>query len=175
MKKIVLLLIVVFGLLTKVQAQDDAISRYFNQYSDDEQFTSVYISNRMFSMFSKVVENDKEDVELKQAISKLKGLRILSSSKLVDGKKMYREASKTLPMKGYEELMVVKSEGNELKFLIIEANGKIKELLMLTGGTNNFFMLSMIGDIDLAQISKLSKTMNVEGIEHLNKLKDKKK
>ncbi|MES2731774.1 MAG: DUF4252 domain-containing protein [Bacteroidota bacterium] len=174
MKKFSLLLFA-WCLSWQVQAQDDAISKYFSQYTDDDKFTSVYISNRMFSLFSKVVEDQQEDRDIKQAISKLKGLRILSSDKLSDGKKMYQEAIRTLPMKGYEELMVVKSEGTEMKFLIIEADGKIRELLMLSGGGKDFFLLSMIGDIDLNQVSKLSKSMDVQGLENLNHLKDKNK
>ena len=160
---------------TQALAQADAISKYFSQYADDDKFTSVYISNRMFSLFAKAMEDDKEDRDIKQAISKLKGIRILSSDKLADGKKMYQEAARNLPLKGYEELMVVKSEGQELKFLIIEAGGKISELLMLSGGGKDFFLLSLIGDIDLKQISKLSRSMDVKGMENLEKLDDKKK
>lgn len=182
MNRILVLCLFILGLTwqsqaqTPAQSQADAISRYFSQYADDDKFTSVYISNRMFNLFSKAVEDDKEDREIKQAISKLKGIRILSSDKLADGKKMYQEAARSLPLKGYEELMVVKREGHhELKFLIIEAGGKISELLMLSGGGKDFFMLSMIGDIDLKQISKLSKSMDVKGLEDLEKLDDKKK
>ena len=40
-------------------AQDDAIKKYFNKYSEDERFTSVYVSNKMFSMFSN--DDDQED------------------------------------------------------------------------------------------------------------------
>jgi hypothetical protein len=174
MKKI-LLLFIALGLSWQCRAQDDAISKYFSRYSDDDQFTSVYISNRMFNLFAKTVADAKEDREIKQAISKLKGLRILSSDKLADGKKMYQEATRMLPIKGYEELMVVKSEGKEMKFLIIEAEGKIKELLMLSGGGKDFFLLSMIGDIDLEQVSKLSKSMDVEGLNDLEKLENKDK
>ena len=181
MKKVVAFIFLTLGLAWQSRAQTaalqqaDAISRYFSQYADDEKFTSVYISNRMFSLFAKAVEDDKEDREIKQAISKLKGIRILSSDKLNDGKKMYQEAARSLPLRGYEELMVVKSEGQELKFLIIESGGKISELLMLSGGGKDFFLMSMIGDIDLKQISRLSKSMDVKGMENIEKLDDKPK
>ena len=171
MKRAILFFLAV-GLAGPVRAQDDAISRYFSQYSDDDNFTSVYVSNRMFSLFSRAVEDDPADRELKRAISKLKGLRILSSDKMRDGKRMYQEAARTILDRGseYEELMVVKSEGKELKFLVVESGDKIRELLMLSGGGKDFFMLSLIGDIDLKQISRLSKSMDVKGLEDLEKL-----
>ncbi|MBC7920414.1 MAG: DUF4252 domain-containing protein [Ferruginibacter sp.] len=170
--KIAILFFLAVGLAGPVRAQDDAISRYFSQYSDNDDFTSVYVSSRMFSLFSRAVEDDPEDRELKRAISKLKGLRILSSDKMRDGRKMYQEAARTILDRGteYEELMVVKSEGQELKFLVVESGDKIKELLMLSGGGNDFLMLSLIGDIDLKQISRLSKSMDVKGLENLEKL-----
>ena len=153
-------------------AQDDAVSKYFNKYSDDERFTSVYISNRMFSMFSS--EDDKaEDKELKEVLNKLGGLRILTSDQ-ANGTQMYQEAHRLLVTKGFEDLMEVKEKGkSEFKFMIREVNGKIRELLMLSGAGKDFFLMSLIGDIDLNKISKLSKSLDVDGIENLDKL-DKK-
>lgn len=153
-------------------AQDDAIKKYFNKYSDDERFTSVYVSNKMFSMFSNADE-DGADKELKEILNKLGGLRILSSDE-ANGTKMYQEAHDLLVTNGFEDLMEVKEKGkSEFKFMIREVNGKIRELLMLSGQGNKFFLMSLIGDIDLKKISKLSKTLDVEGIENLDKLKDK--
>jgi hypothetical protein len=151
-------------------AQDDAIRKYFNKYSDDERFTSVYVSSKMFSMFS---NDNGEDKELKEVLSKLGGLRILSSDH-AEGSKMYQEAHGLLVTNGFEDLMEVKEKGKtEFKFMIREVNGKIRELLMLSGKGSSFFLMSLIGDIDLKKISKLSKTIDVDGIENLDKLKDK--
>lgn len=153
--------------------QEDAISKFFNKYSDDEKFTNIYISQRMFSMFSEIPvdENEKDVME---AINSLEGLRILSSDS-VDGMKLYKEAFTTLNAKSFEELMVIRDGNQELKFLIRESGGKIRELLMLSGEEKSFFILSIIGNIDLKQISKLSKTMDVKGMENLDNLKDDKK
>ena len=73
---------------------------------------------------------------------------------------------------GFEDLMEVKEKGKtEFKFMIREVNGKIRELLMLSGKGNNFFLMSLIGDIDLKKISRLSKSIDVDGIENLDKLR----
>lgn len=152
-----------------VHAQNDAISTFFSQYMDDERFSSIYISGKMFNLFTQIAENEDEDV-MRETISKLAGLRILSSDQ-VNGEKMFQEVSKNLSTKGFEELMFIKEGGKpEMQFLVKEANGKINELLMLSGSDNDFFMLSLIGDIDLNQISKLSKSMDIQGMENLEKV-----
>lgn len=167
-KPIIFLLLILTSQLAF--GQEDAISKFFNKYSDDENFTNIYISQRMFSMFSEIPvdENEKEVME---AINSLEGLRILSSDS-VDGMKLYKEAFKTLNAKSFEELMVIRDGNQELKFLIRESGGKIRELLMLSGEESSFFILSIVGNIDLKQISKLSKTMDVKGMENLENLKD---
>lgn len=172
MKKIIIIaLICAFGM--KGQAQDDAISKFFSQYSNDDKFTNIYISKKMFSMFSEIPV-DEDEKEVKEAISQLEGLRILTSEE-VDGMKLYNEAFKTLQGNSFEELMVIRDGDQQLKFLIKENKGKISELLMLSGEKSSFFILSLVGDIDLKQISKLSKTMDVKGMENLENLDKKNK
>ncbi len=168
MKKILITLILLL-MAVSLHAQNDAISRFFSQYMDDERFSSVYISGKMFNLFAKITDDEDEKV-MRETISKLGGLRILSSDK-VNGVKMFEEVSKNLTTKGFEELMFIKEGGKpEMQFLVKEANGKINELLMLSGSGNEFFMLSLIGDIDLNQISKLSKSMDIQGMENLEKI-----
>ncbi|MGK7395441.1 MAG: DUF4252 domain-containing protein [Candidatus Cyclobacteriaceae bacterium M3_2C_046] len=171
MKKILIIQLIILGGYLNGMSQADAISSLFNQYMDDERFTSIYISGKMFSMFAKIPEDEEKD--LKEVISNLNGLRILSSDS-VDGERMYKDATKNLSMKGYEELMFIKEGGQqELQFLVKEADGRINELLLLSGRANNFFLMSLIGNIDLSKISKLSKSMDIEGMEQLEKLKEK--
>ncbi|HUB59794.1 MAG TPA: DUF4252 domain-containing protein, partial [Puia sp.] len=60
-------------------AQDDAIGKFFGRYIDDDRFTVVSISPRMFRLMSKV-NWDTVSSDLKQTVSKLTSLRILSTS-----------------------------------------------------------------------------------------------
>ena len=45
---------------------------------------------------------------------------------------------------------------------------------MIAGGNEEFMLLSLFGEIDLKQVSKISKKMNIDGLEQLEKIKDKK-
>jgi hypothetical protein len=46
----------------------------------------------------------------------------------------------------------------------------IEELLLLVGSPDEFVLLSLTGKIDLDKISELSNTLDVQGLEHLDKL-----
>lgn len=174
MKHYIIILLTMCLQISQALAQEDAISKFFGKYMDDQRFTSVYISGKMFSMFAKIpVEEDEK--ALKEAVSNLSGLRILTSDS-VNGRMLYNDAAKNLSLQGYEELMFIKEGGQEeMQFLVKEdEKGIIKELLMLMGGRNNFFLMSIIGNIDLEQLAKLSKSMDIKGLENLEKLNDKK-
>ena len=81
---------------------------------------------------------------------------------------MYKEAITLVEGKGFEELMSVREEDKDIRFLIKEKDNKIDELFMVMGGNNEFGMLSIVGDgIDLNALNKLSKTIGMEGFEEL--------
>jgi hypothetical protein len=130
----------------------------------------------MFGLFANLDSEDQEDQELLEAISKVKGLRIIARDEISteQANALYKEAFQLIPMNKYDELMTVKDKDNDMKFLIKEENGIITELLMVIHGNTEFFLLSLIGDIDLKQISRLSQSMSIDGFEHLEKIDEKK-
>jgi len=149
-----------------VSAQSNSIDKYFEKYQDDERFTRISISSRMFGLFSNFDPEDEAEQEVVQTISKLKGLRILAADSIAEAKSLYRAAVKK-PSVDMEELMTVENANQELRFFITEADGIITELLMVSYDGNSVMLMSLIGNIDLKQISKLSDKMNIEGFEHL--------
>jgi hypothetical protein len=173
MKKITIVALMMLA-VNGVFAQD-AISKFFSKYQDDESFTQVTVSSKMFSLFTNMDVDSPEDKEVLQAISKLKGLRILGKENTSDARKLYKEAFALIPMKEFEELMTVRDKDQDFKFLIKESGGKISELVMIMGGADDFMLMSLYGEIDLKQVSHLGKKMNVGGLEQLEKLDDKKK
>ena len=168
MKKVFIFSIFILSTIA-VNAQDDAISKFFSKYENDESFTQVTITARMFSLFTNLDTEDAQDQEVIDAISKVKGLKILAKD-ASNGKELYDEAFGLIKGKGYEELMTVREENSDMRFMIIEKNGIITELLMIMGGDDEFLILSLVGDIDLKQISKLSQSMDIDGFEKLENL-----
>ncbi len=171
--------ILVFGavmlMITGAYAQGSAVSDFFNKYQNDESFSQVTISSKMFGLFTNMELEDKEDQEVLSAISKLKGLKILAKDDTRESRELYNEANKMLPKSQYEELMYVRDKDKDMRFFISEKGGKINELVMIAGGSNDFMLLSIFGEIDLKQISKIGKKMDVDGLKDLERLKDNKK
>jgi CII-binding regulator of phage lambda lysogenization HflD len=150
----------------------DAISKFFSKYQSDESFSQVTVSSKMFNLFTNMEVESKEDQEVLNAISKLKGLRILAKENTSDARALYKEAFALIPTKEFEELMSVRDKDKDMKFYIKESGGKISELVMIMGGTDDFMVMSLFGEIDLKQVSKIGKKMNVEGLQKLEKMND---
>ncbi len=148
----------------------DAISKFFSKYQNDESFSQVTVSSKMFGLFTNMDADTQEDKEVLEAISKLKGLRILAKEDARNARELYKEAFTLIPTNQYEELMSVRDKDKDMKFLIKESGGKISEMIMVLGGTTQFMVLSLYGEIDLKQVSRLGKKMNVSGLDNLRNL-----
>lgn len=169
MKKIILTAMMIMTVVVMTTAQD-VISSFFSKYANDDSFTQVTISSKMFGLFTDLEANAPEDQEVLDAISKLKGLRILAKEDARNARELYKEAFSLIPAKTYEELMTVRDKDKDMKFFIKESGGKISELLMVMGGTNQFMVMSVFGEIDLKQISRIGKRLKVSGLENLQNM-----
>ncbi|MCB2196114.1 MAG: DUF4252 domain-containing protein [Bacteroidetes bacterium] len=167
MKKVIVNLIFIL-IPMMLLAQKTPVDELFDKYSGKEGFTSVYITSYMFSMFTDVETNDPEFDEL---MKNLKAIKILATDETYNGNaNFYKEIIDKLPMDQYKELMVIKEKDQDVKFLINEKDGKIVELLLIAGGKDENALISIQGNIDLKNISKLSKSMQIEGLEHLEEI-----
>ncbi|MFT4771033.1 MAG: hypothetical protein ACI9CP_000485 [Cryomorphaceae bacterium] len=150
-----------------VMAQD-AIDRYFSKYADDPEFTSITISSKMFGLFSNIETDDPDNKEVLDAMKDLTGIRIITSEDSesnVDYQKVIKQVGKE-----YEMLMSVDEKDEKVRFFVREESGQIAELFMIAGGKGNLFLMSISGIIDLEKISKISKNMNIGGMDYLENL-----
>jgi len=155
-----------------VFGQADPIDEIFNKYSEKEGFTYVSFSTRMLGLLAGIeVQSGNSD----NVMLHLKSIRILSENDSIPhpGVNFYSELSKKLNLSVYEELMVVKEGQNVTKFLVKQSGDKISELLVISGGKGGNTLISIRGDINLKEISQLSKTMGMEELEQLEEI-DKK-
>jgi len=171
MKKLILSITAICLTLIN-QAQTNPIDEMFNKYSEKQGFTVVSISGKMFSMFA---NEEKDNKEAGDVIGRLKSIRILSveDSLLNKNLNFYTELSKKIDFSVYEELMVVK-EGPDITKFLIRQNGKmISELLVITGGPGGNSLISIKGDLNLKNISDLSKDIGIQELKSLDKIEKK--
>ena len=174
MKRIVerflIILTIMGGLQAAAFSQSDAIQRFFDNYVNDDRFTTVNVTSKMFELIYQI-EIEELDEDTRDVIRNLDGLRVLST-KFNTGD-FYNEATSKVTSSEYEVLMEV--TGNEkAKFWVREDADLIKELLMIARADDEFIMISFTGDIDLAKISRIADKIDIHGIRHLEKM-DKEK
>jgi len=158
-----------------VNAQNDVIAKFFNKYDGDETFSKVAISGKMFSMMANIDGTTEEEKAMISAISKIKGLKILKKDDARNSRELFKEALSMVPAGQFEELMTVRDKDKDMKFFTKESGGKISELVMVMGGNNEFMVMSLFGEIDLKEMGKIGKSVNIDGLQNLDKIRDKDK
>ena len=164
------------ALFLMVSAQSSPADKIFEKYSGKEGFTSVYISKYMFELFSSIGGDDPESMELQDVIKGLNSINILTvedRTKIPAGVDIYKELMTEIPKHGYKEFMIIKDNDQTVRFLFWETKGKVSELLLAVGGNTEQVIISIRGDINLKSISKLSRMIDMPGIEKLEKTQKK--
>ena len=167
MKSLILSLFVIIASSVSSFAQEDAIMKYFNKYVDDERFSAVYISQKMFGMVAKIEIEDMEP-EVQEVIRSIKGLRVLHTEQ--NALQFYNEALKAINTNEYELLLTARNNGENVRFMVKDKGDIVEELVMIVGGDKNFALLSFLGNIDLKKIGKLAKVLNIDNMQYLDNL-----
>lgn len=169
MKKLVMT-VMILGMGIIAFGQGTVVAKYMDKYAGDETFTKVSVSSKMFSLFTEMEGNTQDEKEFLDVISKIKGMKAIVSEKVSNPKTLYSSAIADVNKAGYEELMTVTDAEENVQISIKEKDGVIEELILVAGGKEKFAMLSLYGEIDLKQVSKLASMMRVSGMEHLKNL-----
>lgn len=148
-----------------------AIDTYFSDFTSDEAFTSISISGKMFQLLTHIEGETAEEKEILQTISKLEGMKMLMRQQESTNDAIYRSSIKRLGSE-FEELMRVEDKEENLVFFIRETNGQIRELVLIGSGQSELFIMSLIGDLDLNQIAKIGRAIEVDGFQHLEKINE---
>ena len=170
MKKYTILLasILWMSVIGMAQAQSQ-----FDKFEDIEGVTSVIVNQKAFSLMSKIgSESDEEYLSL---IQNIKSLKVFATDSLEVAKQMEAEVKKYLAKADLEELMRVKDGGSNIAIYVKEGSSEdfVEELFMFVKDSESTdkesVIISLTGNIDLKQISKLTEKMDLPGGEHLDK------
>jgi len=185
-KSIILFALAIILMPLTAFAQNDI----FSKYSDNTNVTYVSIKPKMFQMLAKMDINpeDAEAKEFMQMVNSITSFKTLAT----DDKSIAADVSKWVKSRAndLEELMEVKDNGMIVKFYVKEGKDEdhVAELLMFVNGLDAVMgdtdiningkkrsletvIVSFTGDIDLNQISKLTKKFDLPGSDELEKKK----
>lgn len=179
MKKtvITLAILVITGIFVNLTAQT-TIDGLYDKYAGKKGFTSINISPEMFSMLSSFntedsAENAKEAQNIMEQLSGLKML-VYEPDSLHTNQSFLDDIRELNNTKGFSELMSVNSEDEVVRFLVKKGkDGKVSEMLMLVLEKNEAMVMSLTGDLDMSTISGISKSLDIKGVDKLEKLNEK--
>ncbi len=160
----------------------------FDAFEDMDDVSSVVINKRAFRLLEKVSvdSSDKEAQEYINMIRNLTSLKVFATESASIAAQMKSKVNSYLKSSSQlSELMRVKDKDANVKIYIKEGRNEdhVTELFMFVDGISQHMdgerkaeavIVSITGDIDLNQISKLTQEMNIQGGEHLKKVKKNK-
>lgn len=168
----------------------------FDKFEDNPEVASMIINKKMFSMIASIdIDMDNaEDQQFMEMVKKISGLKVFTTGDEKVSAEMKATVNKYLKSSTLEELMRIKDGGQTVKMYVKEGKDEnhVMELLMFVSGLKEMtegqditingkkrefetVLLTLTGDIDLRQISKLTKQMDIPAGEQLEKAGEKKK
>lgn len=156
-------------------------SQAFEKYENMKEVDAMVMTSKMFKMLAKVdlSESDPEAREYMKLIENLDRIQIYKSSDTKVRSQMATDVKSYLQKGSLEELMRVNEDGKNIKFYSVPGKNDnyVKELFMFlegeTDGEPISVILSITGEIDLSQLSKLTADLKVPGAEELKKANKK--
>ncbi|WP_296312133.1 DUF4252 domain-containing protein [Winogradskyella sp. UBA3174] len=168
----------------------------FDKFEDNEEVASIVLNQKMFKMLA-TMGMDIDDPEAKGYVdmaNNVTGFKVFTTGDAKVSADMNATVAKYLRSSSLEELMRIKDGEQTVKFYVKEGKDEnhVKELLMVITGLSEMtkgqnieingekrdfetVVMTLTGDIDLRQISKLTSQMNIPGGDQLKKAGDKKK
>lgn len=154
MKKLFAALIfVVFA--TSLSAQKNP----FEQFTDMDGVTSVFISKNMLSLFPKNAKNmNYGGIDVSSFLNKLSSILILTTENENIGRRMVSLANAQVKSNKYELLMRIKSDDNDNVNFYMKGNpSNITELIMIVDGSDNeSVIMQFLGNFTLQDIQKMT-------------------
>ncbi len=177
MKTIVTVCFVLF--LTLSLAGQDLFTSLTEKYASQEGFSATNLTRDMFDLYLR-----KKQVEpnspVSETLRKLNNILVVSQSIIAGGKTednpadLVQEIHNTI-LSHYksQSFTLFKTEnrlGEDLKVYLKKNGEKVTALSLITASPTRVALVELTGDIDLASVSELNKTLNIKGLENLNKI-----
>lgn len=125
-----ILLIISLFIAGMAQAQISKLDQIFEQYKEHKGVTSIKIGKPMFKMLNKMKISDADVETIKPLLSKINSIKMLIFENA--GSSVRNEVSSAIRNLKYEELMVINSDGNNIKFLAENVEGEFLNNLLLS-------------------------------------------
>jgi glutathione peroxidase-family protein len=164
MKKLVLFILISLPLTGFTQTPQ--LDNFFEKYSGREGYTTIVFTSEMFELFASMDNGSGNGLT---GINYMKMITVDTDTENTAG--FTKELQTLLPKNKYKELMVITEADNTIKFLMRQEGDRIKEFIMTIEGADPL-LLYLEGDMDFNQLSEISETMDIEGLDNIEKIQE---
>lgn len=130
-----------------------------DQFKNEPKAEFVHIPRLMMALGKIVAKScidDEDDRKSYDIVKKISSMRVLDLGYCPsDTKQRFRNALGNLNTKGYEELVRVNDDGENTRILTKMKGGKICELLILNGGSDDCTIVEIKGEIRTGDLNRL--------------------
>ena len=172
MKNLILTLVIAV-MATPLFAQDA-----FEKMGNLKNTSETVVTKDAFELLAEInIDIEDDGVKAgKGLLDSLKDARFYSTSNTESAKKMIAMANSYIQKNGLVKLMSVKEDDQDFAFYVKKGSNskKVSTLVMVIDETMNVgnpeaLVMKISGDIDLGQISKITKMINVPGQKQIEK------
>jgi len=168
----ILSLIILFGAFT-ANAQNKAIDKLYEKYSEVKGFTAVNISSDLFALMASG-KPEAEQREFTDLIKDIQLMRVLNFTKSGNDDKVLKDFIKdidaSINFNEYSKLMEVKDGPSRVHFLNKKINNNLSEFIMIVTEADEATVISIIGNLDLNKLRKISQQTGIKGMEQIQDL-----
>lgn len=151
MKRIYTLIILLSIAVLGVSAQ---VSEVFDNYSDTEGVTSVYISKSLLKMMPDL---KTEGMEIKGLLDKLDSINIITTEDKTIAGKIMNAMNKALKNSTYEDLLRVNEDKEKTRIYMKSDKNNLNEYLIINDGADSFNAIRITGRITPADVQNIVK------------------
>ncbi|WP_156307116.1 DUF4252 domain-containing protein [Sphingobacterium endophyticum] len=149
-----IMLIISLFMASMAQAQISKLDQIFEQYKEQKGVTSIKIGKPMFKMLNKMKINDADVETIKPLLNKINSIKMLVFENA--GSAIQNEVSSAISNLRYEELLVVNSDGNKIRFLAEDVEGEsLSNLLLSINSDDETVFMILDGSLKYDDINAL--------------------
>jgi len=151
-----------------LSAQSFASEKLYQKYRGEQGVVSVWIPGIAMKLAASIADLDYEEEAFLRSIRSIRVLTI-EDQELYPKVNFTREANITNPRNGYQVLLEVYDGEEDVMILGREKNGKLKDIMILVGGSDNV-LVHIKGRMNADMLGSLAKVAGIDQIESLSQL-----
>jgi len=164
--KRMLMLIAAVAIAAAVSGQRTSLDDFFSKYSNRDGYTSVVINGSLLNFLGESGDEDRAGNPLR----KITSIRLIvrEKDKFPTGEDLLAEIRGVIRRGRYDELMTVRDDGADLRFMVRMDREMIRELLLVIDGKDQA-VIQIEGNLTRDEAEELFRS-NGEGLEILEGL-----